>query len=238
MSQKYAKHRVVQRVYDVVVLAHLAAECSVGTDERIERVAEHFPSPPRHHLDLGNADVDLGLLRQAQRRLRDVDGVVAYTLQVIRYFDRADDETKVARHRLLKREQLHRRLLYFHLQSIELRVALDDEGCLFLVAAEQRFDGKVSAFFGLRRHSEQGFLQRRKLIVKMPEAGDVRVSCHPNLPVIYASVRSSRGLVNICSVGPNSTSSPVKKKPVNSDARAACCRLCVTMMMVNSRLSS
>ena len=31
----------------------------------------------------------------------------------------------------------------------------------------------------------------------------------PNLPVTYSSVRESSGMVKICSVGPNSTSSPV-----------------------------
>src|SRR6202011_5920509 len=135
----------------------------------------------------------------------------------------------------LQSKKLHGRLLYFDLESVELRIAIDHECCLLAIAVHQRLDGDVSALLGLRRHAEQRFLERRKLIVKMPESCGVRVRCHPNLPVIYASVRSSRGLVNIWSVGPNSTTWPEKKNAVYSDALAACCRLCVTMMIVNSR---
>jgi hypothetical protein len=38
--------------------------------------------------------------------------------------------------------------------------------------------------------------------------------------------------VKICSVGPDSTMYPWKKKAVKSDNRAACCMLWVTMAMV------
>ena len=61
---------------------------------------------------------------------------------------------------------------------------------------------------------------------------------HPNRPVMYASVLSSEGLVNIIEVGPISTRWPgspaasMVKKPVESLTRAACWRLWVTMTMV------
>src|ERR1035437_4962671 len=52
---------------------------------------------------------------------------------------------------------------------------------------------------------------------------------HPNRPVMYASVRGSRGFVKISAVGENSTMSPCRKNAVKSDTRAACCMLCVTI---------
>jgi len=54
----------------------------------------------------------------------------------------------------------------------------------------------------------------------------------PKRPVMKFSVRSSCGRENICWVGAYSIRSPVKKKPVYCETRAACCRLCVTMAMV------
>ena len=140
--------------------------------------------------------------------------MVAHALEVIGDLDCTDDEAKVARHRLLQCQQFHRGLLDFHLEAVQLRVAIDNELCLLPVAVHQRLDGEVSALLSFRRHAQQRFLERRKLIVKVPEAGGTRVSCHPNLPVMYASVRSWRGLVKSCSVCPNSMSSPVKKKAV------------------------
>jgi hypothetical protein len=61
---------------------------------------------------------------------------------------------------------------------------------------------------------------------------------HPNRPVMYASVRSSSGLVKIFPVGPTSIrrpgspAAPTVKKAVVSLTRAACCMLWVTMTIV------
>src|SRR5207302_1758912 len=61
---------------------------------------------------------------------------------------------------------------------------------------------------------------------------------HPKRPVMYDSVRSSLGLVNIVSVGATSISSPPRKNAVWSETRPACCKLCVTITTVTSVRSS
>ena len=90
-----------------------------------------------------------------------------------------------------------------------------------------------------RRHDEvqpiQGtLLEPRELLA-------VFVSClhldQPNFPVTYSSVRESSGLVNILSVGPISTSSPLNMKAVVSATRPACCMLWVTTAIVTLSLS-
>src|SRR5438105_4291815 len=53
--------------------------------------------------------------------------------------------------------------------------------------------------------------------------------CHPNLPVMYDSVRGSRGAVNRLVVEANSIISPASRNAVRSEMRAACCMLCVTI---------
>ena len=54
----------------------------------------------------------------------------------------------------------------------------------------------------------------------------------PNFPVTYSSVRASCGVVNSFSVGLCSTSSPLSMNAVESETRAACCMLCVTITIV------
>ena len=81
---------------------------------------------------------------------------------------------------------------------------------------------------GLARHGEEPDLDVAQLLVEMA----VGVDAHPNLPVMYASVRSCFGLVKRAWVSPSSTSRPRSKKAVTSEIRAACCKLCVTVTMV------
>src|SRR3546814_12026420 len=57
----------------------------------------------------------------------------------------------------------------------------------------------------------------------------VTPSLYPNRPVMYSSVCCFAGFEKIVSVGPCSTSSPRSMTAVQSDTRAACCRLWVTV---------
>src|SRR6202521_1272705 len=61
---------------------------------------------------------------------------------------------------------------------------------------------------------------------------------HPKRPVMYASVRGSDGVVNICPVGENSIKSPFSMKAVESLTRAACCMLWVTITRVHDGFNS
>jgi hypothetical protein len=74
--------------------------------------------------------------------------------------------------------------------------------------------------------ADRVFLSKIRVVERLPR------SAHPILPVIYCSVISSFGLVNITPVLSNSTSSPSQRSPVQSDTLAACCMLWVTITMV------
>jgi hypothetical protein len=144
---------------------------------------------------------------QTQRRLRDVDGVVADTFEVAGDLDGADQESKVACHRLLQGEQLEGELLDLHLQLVNLTVPAEYGVRLLLVPGEQRVHRDVDEFFRTRRHVEQTLLERCQLVVEVAKADGLAWG-HPNLPVMYASVRSSRGLVKRRSVASCSISWP------------------------------
>src|SRR3954469_12740866 len=87
----------------------------------------------------------------------------------------------------------------------------------------------VNGPFREAAHPQHAFFQLVNVTLEMPFH---RLRPHPNLPVMYASVRGSLGIVNICGVGLNSTSSPFSMKAVESLTRAACCILCVTITSV------
>ena len=118
----------------------------------------------------------------AQRRLGDVDRVVAHALQVARDLDGADDEAQVAAHRLLQRQQRDGEVLDLDLEVVDIVVAANDRVGLFLVAREQRVHCEVDQFLGARGHVGQALLERCQLRVEMAfrdiDAG------HPNLPVM------------------------------------------------------
>jgi hypothetical protein len=169
------------RIDRVVGAAHRAAQRPVDTDQRIERIAEHCARAPRHVLDFRiRRDVRFHL-DEAQRRLGDVHPVVADPLEIARDLDGGDNETKIARHRLLQRQQRDGRLLHLDLERIDRLVAGDHRLRLSRVALEQRLDGQLHEALRLLRHVDHRALQRIELIVKvaMPTIGT-----HPNLPVM------------------------------------------------------
>jgi hypothetical protein len=75
--------------------------------------------------------------------------VVADALEIVGDLDRADDEPEIARHRLLERQQLHSCLFHFHLQRVELDVAVDHMVGFIAIPCQQRLDRKVGSLFGL-----------------------------------------------------------------------------------------
>jgi hypothetical protein len=115
-------------------------------------------------------------------RLRDVDGVIAHPLQVVRDLHHGGEKSQVARHGLLGRQQVDHLLLDFQLDVIDRVVARDDLARLVGVALQHRVDGAVQRGLRLARHVEQHDLELGELVVKM--AVTRRWCVHPNLPVM------------------------------------------------------
>ena len=119
---------------------------------------------------------------QSLRGLRDVHGVIAHALEIARDLDRADDEAKVARHRLLQREERDGEPLDLDLERVDLGVALDDGVGLAGVAVQQRIHGQIDERFGALGHVEQPLLELIELFVEVSKSSAV-CGAHPNLPV-------------------------------------------------------
>ena len=217
MGQQDAEHRPVQPVDLIVPAADIAGGGRVAPHEGLERIGEHLPRQARH-LDQFRLRSDGPGLGQAFRRLRDVDGVIAHPLEVVGDLERRGEHPEVARHRLLEAEELDALLLDLDLERVDRTVAGDDPMGLGGVPLEQGLHRQRKGRLRLARHREEPDLDVAQLVVEMA----VLVLGHPNLPVMYASVRSSVGVVNNRRVSPYSTSRPESKNAVKSEARAAC----------------
>src|SRR5687768_8408157 len=126
--------------------------------------------------------------------------------------------------------------------AIDLFVAVDHEARETLIERLERQDAALDGDIEHARHRPQVSLQLREPVVERGACVD-RACGHPNRPVMYASVRSSRGIVNRSSVLPYSTRRPMPSSAASMNAvrsltREACCMLCVTMTIVTSWLSS
>src|SRR5262245_12745247 len=108
----------------------------------------------------------------------------------------------------MKRQETHRQAFDLDLEIVDLVILANHRRRLRGVARQQRRNGQIDQLLGARRHVEQSLLDDRELLVKMAMTRLDGGWRHPNLPVTYASVRSSRGLVKISLVRPASMSFP------------------------------
>ena len=126
VRQQDAEDRIVQRVH----LRRRALQTSRPSAPSARmKASSASPSIARARRAMssisGSGASRRALSSEPQRALRDVHRVIADALEIVRDLDRADDEAKVARHRLLQREQRDRALLDLDLERVELRVAGD-----------------------------------------------------------------------------------------------------------------
>jgi len=198
----------VKDIHLVVPPADLPSRLGVAPDERLEGVGKHVAREARHLDDL-RLRGDGALVGEPHRRLRDVDGVVAHPLEVVGDLQGGGQHAEVARHRLLEGQQVDAHLFKLDLHLVDDPVGADHRLGLLPVPLEQRVHRQAQCGLRLARHGQEADLDLAQVVMKVP----VRLG-HPNLPVMYASVRSCVGEVKSWSVSPNSTSLPASKNPV------------------------
>src|SRR5215203_7267951 len=199
----------MQGVDLVISAADLAPRLRVAANERLESVREHFTSQSSHFDDLGFR-CDRPCLVQPLGRLRDVHRVISNSLEIVRNLQGRWEHAEVARHRLLQGQQIDALLLDLYFHCVDYPVSSYDPLRLLAIALEQGFHCQRQCGLCFTGHREQPHLHVTQLIVKMT----MDIDAHPNLPVMYASVRSFLGLVKIRSVSLNSISSPRSKNQV------------------------
>ena len=224
----------IRAVDQLVELDERLGRGEVPAPERVERDARHLLGPGAHLLEPLDDDLGVGPERPADlRHLGDVHAEVGHSLEVDVHVEDCEDEPEVARDRRLAREQG----LDLSLDPMRSLVDLVVEGDHLVrelrVVRSQRVERSTQ-----RPQDEVALLlDGRFQLVEL----FLQLDSHPNRPVTYPSVRVSEGFVKIFCVSSYSMRIPVRPPPpststpknaVMSATRAACCMLCVTMMIV------
>src|SRR6202030_3601186 len=155
------------------------------------------------------------------------------------------NKAEIGGHKLLQREQLHHAVVNFNLQLVDGVFFAEDGSRQLFVRIEHRMNRLMHGSLGQAAHPKHALFQLFQIAFEMafhiftsspwPSLHSSRCcdNPHPKRPVIYASVRGSEGVVNMCPVGENSIRSPFSMKAVESLTRAACCMLWVTITKVH-----
>ncbi len=106
--------------------------------------------------------------------------MIADSLEVVGDLEGRGKHPEIARHRLLKSEEVDALLLDLDLHAVDHPVAQDDPTRLFTVALEQSFDRQSQSRLRLPGHGEEAHLHMAQLVVEVT----MNVDAHPNLPVI------------------------------------------------------
>src|SRR6266404_796020 len=245
IGQQLAENLVAELVDLIVAREHGARQFDVTAHQRIEAVAHHLFCQLAHarQIDVG---LHARMAHNTLRRLRDVDRLVAHAFQIVIDTRYGQHEAEVRGHKLLQRQQLHHTVIDLNLQLVDGVLFIEHGASELLVRVEHGVDRLVHGAFSQASHPEQPLLQFVEVALKMTfhtlhPLLDCNVAvqrAHPKRPVMYASVRGSEGVVNICPVGENSISSPFNMNAVESLTRAACCILWVTITRVQDGFNS
>ena len=167
---------VVHLVDLVVEQEDGVGELGVGFDEGLQGLAHHGGGERR---ELGNVDgkIDVGEGAHLADADGDVDGLVAYALEVGVDADDREDEAQVDGHGLLHGEQVERHLVDLALEAVDRGLGAEDELADAEVARAVGLDGALDGLLGHAGHDEQILFQVVEALMKF--------NAHqPNLPVM------------------------------------------------------
>jgi hypothetical protein len=237
VGKEFAENLVAVLI-DLIVAGHdFLGEFNVAANDGIQRIANLLLHDFGH---AGQIDVrfDARMAKDAQRTLRNVDGLIADAFEVIVNAGNGEDEAQVGGHELVKSEKLNDAVVEFELKLVDGVFFIEDPLGKLFIGIEDGVNRLMNGALGEAAHPEKALFELVQVLFEVSFHSGLSLcveivatrnqsnnESHPNLPVIYASVRGSPGVVNRCGVGLNSIICPVRMKAVKSLTRAACCML-------------
>jgi hypothetical protein len=238
VSQEFAENLIAVLI-DLIVASHdFLSELDVTTNHRIQRIPDLLLDYFGHagQIDVG---LDAGMTKDAQRTLGDVDGLIADAFKVIVDAGNGEDEAQVGGHELVESEELNNSVVDFELKFVDRVFFIKDTLGELFIGIEDGVNRLMNGALGEAAHPKEAFLELVQILFEVAFHNSLSLcvevvaatrnqsnnESHPNLPVIYASVRGSPGVVKRCGVVLNSIIWPVRMKAVKSLMRAACCIL-------------
>ena len=153
--------------FEVRTAADGAARRGIALDEHIERAADHLLRASGHQRDVDER-LQLRLVVQLDRPLRDVGAQVGDPLEIVRDLHRRDHEAEVARHRLVQPENLHTDLIDLEVEPVHLLVVPDDAPGQIGVAPHERGDDVADRLLDQAAHDEDLLRKDVQLILEVP----------------------------------------------------------------------
>ena len=109
--------------------------------------------------------LDRRRLRQRDRALGDIGGIVADPLEVAADLQRGDDLAQIARHRLAQRQQPDRQIVEIAFELVDLVVAFDHPRRELAVALRHGLDRGGELAFGQPAHLDDHLVEPAQLFV-------------------------------------------------------------------------
>jgi hypothetical protein len=153
VSEQLAEHLVAEAIHLVVAYENTASQLDIALDERVEAISHHafrnFAHSGQIHVRL-----DLGMAKNAQGGLGDINGLIADSLQIA--IDAADreNETKILSHGLLKGQQALDAIVDLDLHFVDGAFFLDHSFSEMFFGVEHGVNSLVDSPFRKAAHPQ------------------------------------------------------------------------------------
>ena len=143
--------------------------------DTLARTAAEVEEPARHFHFLGDfahaGEIDVGLdarvAQDADRGLRDVDGLIADALEIVVDAGDRQDQAKIDSHQLVQGQELDHAVVDFELKFVDGVFFVEDALGELLVGVEDGVNGLVDGAFGEAAHPEQALFQFVQIFFEM-----------------------------------------------------------------------
>jgi hypothetical protein len=156
IGEQFAEDLVAVVIDLVVHRQNFLGEFDVAADDGVQCVANHFFSDFAHARKI-DIRLHARVAQDADAGLRDVDGLIADTFEIVVDARNREDEAEVGGHQLMEREELDDAVVDFELELVDLIFFVEDALGELFVGVENGVDRLVDGALGERAHPEEPF---------------------------------------------------------------------------------
>jgi hypothetical protein len=166
VGEQFAEELIAEAIDLVVAAENALGEVLIGAHQSVQTIADHGFGELAHARQI-NVGLDLRVAKDARGGLRDVDGLVADTLEVAINARNREKEAKIGGDRLLRGEQALDALINFNLHFVDGVFLRENRFGEMLFGIEDGVHGLVDGAFGKASHPEEALFQFFEIMIKM-----------------------------------------------------------------------
>ena len=139
VSQEHAKQARIHLVEFFVAIPHDDRLVGIARDIGVDHILDQQQRQMGHARQRVHRP-DRRRLRQRDRALGDIGGVIADAFEIAADLQRGNDLAQIARHRLAQRQEADRQIVDVAFELVDLRIAFDDPDGAIAVAFDDNLD--------------------------------------------------------------------------------------------------